>query len=282
MAVIHLRPMIRPSNEFRDAAAPEQGFALLAVLGFLLLFSLVLGAFAAAARLDLLTAQNSYARTRLASAAEALDAYLAWRLGTDKAFKADADRGQYGLQQCRMAPVSFAISLVPHAGLINLNAADKPLLISGLKQTGLDDAEADAAAEEVLQYRSPQKDPADPGPESGLKHAPFEDLVELHELRHLQTIPLRLLSRLFSVVDGMSVLPPVSQALPPSRTYTIQAALFDDDGWAERAAIFAVGEGGGRLANLAYGDSPERPVSVEGCSALDATTASILAKTFER
>ncbi len=283
MAMTHPCPMNRRSDKVSDAAGGEQGFALLAVLGLLLLFSLFLGAFAAAARLDLLTAQNSYARTRLAFGAEAFDAYLAWRLGADLSFKADADRGRYGLQQCLLAQGSFVVSLLPHTRLINLNTADKALLISGLKQAGLSEAEADTAADDVLRYRSSQQDPADMAAEEAVKHAPFEDLVELHDLAALESIPLRLLSRLFSVVDGMSVLPATGQAAGPSRTYTIQTALFNDQGWAERAAIFAVGEDGGssQLASLDYGAPPERPVSSEGCSVLGEAGAEILAKGFE-
>ncbi len=268
------------NSPLTDRSGVDQGFALLAVLGFLLLISLFLAAFAASARLSLLTANNNDVHARLSYAADAITSYIAWRLGSDRDLRRESDLGRKGFEVCRIDQTLIALSILPHGRLTNVNTADDALLASTLDDAGL--ADADQAARAIVQFRSAERDPGagDSDVAGGMRRAPLEDVAELHDIGVLRHLSLRTLNRLFSVQEGRSMKQNDSQTASSSSFYTIQATLFGAGGWGEQGAIFQVGEGGRtkRIANLAFDDPPQRPADGSTCAFLGAPVAQAIAE----
>jgi len=251
----------------------EGGFALLAVLGFMLLFAMVLMPFAAASRVKALSTSYEYDRTRLGYTAEALNGYLAWRLGDDARWRQQAEQGEFLSLDCLIDHAAARISIVPHARLINLNTAEEPLLREGFQNAGLSGHDAQTIASLVMQFRSPRVTDGETatGVAAGLKHAPFEDLSELHDFDRLLDISVIELGRVFSVNSGRAILSKSIESLGPSLNYTIETVLFDRDSSAGDAAIFLAGNEGRRSKRIASIDidaKPERPLRARGCEAV--------------
>ncbi|PDT00065.1 hypothetical protein CO666_32705 [Rhizobium chutanense] len=181
----------------------DDGFALLAVLAFLLLFAALLLPFSSAARLAALTSSHDFEHARLSYAAEAVNAYLADKLASDTSWKGSIkrDAGADGMS-CRIKDLTLAFRMVNHAGLIDLNVATTTTIAAGLAALGLDDRQAGAVANSIVAFRSPQRDTALPiGPEAdfGLKHAPFEDVVELFDFTEMRRFTPEQLGEIFTV-----------------------------------------------------------------------------------
>ncbi|MGK6317749.1 hypothetical protein [Neorhizobium sp. DT-125] len=256
-----------------DESRGEGGFALLAVLGFMLLFAMFLMPFAASSRVKALTSSYEYDQTRLGYAAEAIDGYVAWRLGHDSHWKLRAEEGEFLSLHCMIGDAVITISIVPHARLINLNTAEEPLLRAGFEEIGLTGQEAENIANKVMRFRSLRMidDGEAAGVNAGLKHAPFEDISELHDFDALRGFSLTKLGRTFSVHSGRAILQKPNESSGPSQNYTIETVLFDGDSWGGDAAIFLTGNRmspSRRIASIELDVKPERPKQARGCEAV--------------
>ncbi|MGO7335783.1 hypothetical protein [Rhizobium leguminosarum] len=181
----------------------EDGFALLAVLAFLLLFAALLLPFSSAARLAALTSSHEFEHARLSYAAEAVNAYVAAKFASDPSWISSINRdADANGMSCRIKDLTLMFRMVNHAGLIDLNVAGPTTISAGLAALGLDDRQAGAVANSIVAYRSPQRDtarPIGPEPSFGLKHAPFEDVVELFDFAEMRRFTPEQLSEMFTV-----------------------------------------------------------------------------------
>lgn len=196
------------------------GFALAAVLGFLMLVAALLTPFAVSSRVRGLTAANTFETQRLSLAASAINSRLAAHFTETAASSSDYPQPE----RCAIGQFDIAISVREQHALVDLNYASPPLLVAGLKALELGDTEATAASDEIRAFRSvasfsgisPSTDTvfAD-----GYKHGPFEDVVELQEIPSLRAYSLATLRGYFTVhsksgqVSGHSIDPALSRAM---------------------------------------------------------------------
>ncbi|WP_105435900.1 hypothetical protein [Neorhizobium tomejilense] len=259
-----------------------EGFALLAVLGFILLFAMVLAPFAASSRLKALTVGHEYGQVRLVNTAQAINDYIAWRIGADSRWRGEVDSARLLEAGCAIDGTSVRIAIVPHARLINLNTAEEPLLVAGFKGLGLAGIEAQDTARRIIQFRSPgTADSGDSGIDAGPKRAPFEDLSELHDLKVLRGFSLSDLARVFSVHEGRAILSRSQDLAGMSMFYTIETMLFHGDDFAGSAGVFsaATRSGAGRkIANLSVDIKPPVASSTGSCASFLSEDVSRLLK----
>lgn len=258
---------MRPSH----ARAGEQGFALIAVLGFLMLLAIFLTPFATSARLYALLSDNELQNKRLEQAAEAINRYFIWRLSIDPDWKSQADRGGIDIVGCQIADTDILMSIIPHARLININTADTSLLAAGLNDLGIDLGSASALARDIVAFRSPRsEDVSGEQIQSGLKRAPFEDISELYDFRDLQGVPMSALTRKFSPWAGRSLAAKPDDAPQPSQYYTMTTRIVSPTSSGQDAAVFMAGgsaqQPGTRISPIVQdldGGTPKRVTSCD-------------------
>ncbi len=220
----------------------EQGFALIAVLGFLMLLAIFLTPFATSARLYALLSNNELQNKQLEQTVEAINRYSSWRLSADPDWKSLADRGRIDMVGCQIADTDILMSVIPHAPLININTADTSLLAAGLNDLGIDLGSASALARDIIAYRSPRsEDVSGEQVRFGLKRAPFEDISELYDFRDLQGVPMRALVRTFSAWAGRSLAAKAGDAPQPSSYFTISTRIASPTSSGQDAAVFMAG-----------------------------------------
>jgi len=197
----------------------QAGFALVAVLWFLVLVAAVAAPFAVAARTDYLIASNRLHKMRLDTLAEAVSTLLSLRLmdqGNASALLADIPQDSSPVS-CSVGNYEFGIRLQDQSGLVDLNAADSALLAIGLRAIGVADATGDAVAEAIVSYRNSGFRVSDSPPsiaiEGGLKGGPFETVVELSDFEPLGDFEPATLHRAFTVHSGQGIVA-ASQAPP--------------------------------------------------------------------
>lgn len=188
----------QPSND-----AGRGGFALVAVLGFMLLVSAIVVPFALMAREKLMIASNEIEQQRLAMMADGLVNVISAELFADPEISRLSTNGESS--RCRAGRMNFEVRVQDHAGLIDLNAGDTDLLSRGFVSLGFDRQRAEALASSVISFRTPQSafaataEPLSPlGPREA-KHAPFESIAELQEFTGLASTPLHDLYQVFTV-----------------------------------------------------------------------------------
>lgn len=256
----------------RQGDSDDSGFALLAVLGFILLFAMFLAPFAASSRLKALTVGHEYNQARLGTAVQAINGYIAWRIGADPRWRGAVDGGDLFSSECAIKDVSMKIAIIPHASLINLNTAEQPLLVTGFKGIGLSGLDAQDTAQKVMRFRSPATGNGDDrGIDAGPKHAPFEDISELHDFEALRGIALGDLGRVFSVREGRAILSRSKETGGASMFYTIETVLFDGDDWTGSAAVFSAATRSGpsqKVATMDVDTKPPVPNSKGSCASL--------------
>ncbi|EUB98371.1 hypothetical protein PMI07_004652 [Rhizobium sp. CF080] len=250
----------------------DSGFALLAVLGFILLFAMFLAPFAASSRLKALTVGHEYNQARLGNAVQAINSYLAWRIGADPRWRNVVDGGGLLASECAINDISMKIAIVPHASLINLNTAEEPLLVAGFNGIGLVGIKAQDTAQKVMHFRSPGTGNGDDaGIDAGPKHAPFEDISELHDFEALRGIALSDLGRVFSVREGRAILSRSKETGGMSMFYTIETMLFDGGDWTVSAAVFSAATRSGpsqKVATIDVDTKPPVPKRRGNCASL--------------
>ncbi|RYG99778.1 MAG: hypothetical protein EON58_02680 [Alphaproteobacteria bacterium] len=225
-----------------NRANGEEGFALVVVLAFLMLFAVFLTPFATSARLQVLISGNQFQTLRLGSAANALNDFLNWQINSDVRWREAAERGDLDKVGCTVGSLDLSVTIIPHATLINLNTAEAPLLESGLQRLGINRESALKLVSEVLEFRTPRGyDGVGDGISSGLKRAPFEDISEMHDFSLLRAIPIWSLAKVFSAWSGQSLLSVEDHAKGSSRHFTIASWLFEKGNVGSDAAVYAVG-----------------------------------------
>lgn len=179
----------------------DDGFALVAVLVFMLVVSAIVAPFAIAARTRLMIAGNQTEHERLALLADGLanvvSAQLVQGLWPAAREKNSSSAG------CRSGQFSFEVRVQNHAGLIDLNAAGRDDLAAGFTSLGLSQEVSNSLADSVIRSRSPvsvfgsvfstraelESD----------RHGPFESVSELQELASLPSVPLAALYNTFTI-----------------------------------------------------------------------------------
>ncbi|WP_221165131.1 hypothetical protein [Rhizobium sp. NLR22b] len=267
-----------------DDCADEDGFALLAVLAFLLLFAALLIPFSSAARLAALTSHHSFERSRLAYAAEAINAYTAMKLETDGAWAATI-AGEASGRSCASGDAIVTLRILDHAGLIDLNVAGLATIEAGLAALGLTAPQVTDVASAVILFRSRQSSnspiPAKSEPEYGFKHAPFEDVVELLDFPEMRRFSPEQISEIFTVDSHSAAVSrefasaslrshltdvsgEIRHRLQLSGTYTLATKINSQGEWATDARIVVTGDG--RQTNRRVWALPLSSISRRGLS----------------
>ncbi|MDX8525897.1 hypothetical protein RFM68_15395 [Mesorhizobium sp. MSK_1335] len=180
----------------------SSGFALVAVLVFLLIVSAITSTFALAAWTSRTVAANELQVQRLSLLAQGLTNVLAVRLldeGADTKLPLN-----FQPIACTSNNLAIVTRLQGHAGLIDLNAADHNLLTLGFASLGLD-AEASRDLSIAVEYfRSGASIFAAAAKAKveiagGYKFAQFESVAELQDFAPLRMVPLANLYRTFTV-----------------------------------------------------------------------------------
>lgn len=179
---------------------PDDGFALPAVLIFLLVVAAIVGPFAMAARRTLDASGHRIDRLALDLEAEG---YI--RLFTARAGEIAASAGQGSLAGrtvgCRIRDRRIVARLQDQAGLVDLNGAGRLLLEKGFEAVGLDrDTAARMSGEvEAARRREPSVSSGAVERDLSVRHAPFEAPIELTEFRSLAGLKREVLEGIFTV-----------------------------------------------------------------------------------
>jgi general secretion pathway protein K len=180
----------------------DSGFALVAVLWFLLLVSVVVASFAVTARTDYLVSANARQKLRLDMLADGIATALSLQLTSrNRSGQLNEVRMDSSPLSCSAGRYTVGILIQDQAGLIDLNAASEALLATGLRSLGLSADEAVAAA--IVSFRSyaPQAvvARADIPVLGGRKAGPFESVTELSDIQALSDFEPADLHRAFTV-----------------------------------------------------------------------------------
>ncbi|MDX8525888.1 hypothetical protein RFM68_15350 [Mesorhizobium sp. MSK_1335] len=188
---------------FDRSADNNAGFALVAVLVFMLIVSAIVVPFALTARSRLMIASNESEHQRLSMVADGLVNVVAGELFEGAATARLPQNAEPAL--CHSGHFSFDLRVQDHRGLIDLNAANDQLLAQGLASFGFDPQTAGQIANAIVAFRNPPNafaagtQPRSPlGPPQN-KFAAFESVSELQEFSALASIPLRDLYDVFTV-----------------------------------------------------------------------------------
>ncbi|PWW01508.1 hypothetical protein DFR52_102170 [Hoeflea marina] len=234
----------------RRPITDDRGFALVAVLFFLIVLAAVLTPFTIAARTYQLVVRNTLAASASTAALSSIlqTGALVFTLG-----EANGLRWPDPTLVCeiRLGPDSRVIlRYVNHAGLIDLNAAPPELLAFGFRALGLDPDAADGVAAAVVAFRT-----ADTGSghamlaesvavAGGLKRGPFEAVAELSDFQPLAATANRRLEEVFTVLSGAGTvdrlrLTPVLEAMLRRGAGDAHAFLIESGGRAPAVTLEA-------------------------------------------
>lgn len=223
-------PLLRAAHRSRR----EQGFALAAVLGFILIISAFLSNFAVSSRVHMLTTSNIFEETKARWAIEALLTEVAREYA--QSTLASTVYSPFNLREavaCQAGPVAISLRLQEHSGLIDLNAASVELLALGYQSLGLDAEVSQRLAEQTDQYRnmtpSPDPLPIDGAVADGYKHAAFEDVRELYDFEPLRAFAQATLMQTFTVFTKSGTLS--AENLPEKLHAAINASGQKAEAW---------------------------------------------------
>jgi general secretion pathway protein K len=232
--------MLRMSESINRVADEDGGFALVAVLLFLLLVAAIVTPFAVAARTNLLVVANRGQQDRLNELADAVLTMVAIRQ-----FSAAGGTQVFPLNStpvaCDVSGYSVTAELQDQIGLIDLNAADSTTLATGIESLGMPLEQATAIADAIVDYRSYEPQTTKQGASiqilGGTKHGPFEAVIELSDFRPLQDIPPADLYRTFTVHSRKGV---VNLSQAPRRLAVILKGAATSEDSATRSAPMAI------------------------------------------
>lgn len=202
--------MINDRQTENAADSSQSGFALVSVLGLFLLTSFILFAFLESSRLRSVTSATEYQSFRYRLMSEAIFQVIADRI-VDGTYSAGGEPAETW-QACRIGDYLFLLRVTDHAGLVDLNTADQKLLEHGFVALGLEAGKARILAQAATEYR--QINPLEQtlsesviGP-LGLKHAPFEDILELRDFPDVKPFTQHEIARVFTVDSrGATIFP---------------------------------------------------------------------------
>lgn len=170
----------------RDLEQGQDGFALIAVLLFLLVATAIITPMVLAARTDFLLSSRDYLKTRHAVLAESILNIVSWELASLGLEKNEALLLNSEPMKAVCGSYAISITVQDQAGLIDINAAPERLLESGFQALGFSGSEARSLSEITIAYRTPQVNGVLPprGADdlsNGLKYFAFEAIEEIYE-----------------------------------------------------------------------------------------------------
>jgi len=200
----------KPVNSQAPCEPRSSGFALVAVLVFLLVVSTITAGFALAAWTRRTVATNELQTQKLSLLAEGLTNVLAARLSGEGS--GSQLPGNFEPVACKASGLTIVTRLQGHAGLIDLNAADHDLMALGFASLGLDAETSRDLSIAVEYFRSgasifaaAAKAKVDVA--GGYKFAQFESVAELQDFAPLRTVPLAALYRTFTISSRGAFVP---------------------------------------------------------------------------
>jgi len=188
----------------RETVEPgRSGFALVGVLAFLLVISALVVPFVVTAKTRLLIANNEIEHEKLSLLAMGLVNVLSTTITSGTAANLLLD---FSPMRCRAGNLLVQAQVQDHNGLIDLNAAEPPLLALGFAALGLGPAEASKTTDTVVAFRNSVSafsatdvSTDQTAVRGGFKRAPFESVSELNDIATLRGIPTSRLHGVFTV-----------------------------------------------------------------------------------
>ncbi|MEZ0001740.1 general secretion pathway protein K [Sinorhizobium fredii] len=173
----------------------DAGFGLVSALLFVLLISAAIAPLAIAGRVQALSTAYTHERRDFEILADGLVRTI-YALDTD-------ERTPTRRQRCETEHYVFYVDIQDQSGLVDLNSASGQLLEFGFRSLGMNEADAVAAATLTERYRSPSGGDATDigGNPVDLKHAPFEDVIELADIIGAGAVGKSQVSRVFTVFN---------------------------------------------------------------------------------
>ncbi|MEX0347707.1 MAG: hypothetical protein AB3N20_22490 [Rhizobiaceae bacterium] len=183
----------------------KDGFALVAVLLFLLVVTAVITPFILAARTDFLLASNAHHKARQGHSAAGLANLIARQLASLDVEQNEKIALNSQPMRSLCGDKMIEIRVQDQLGIINLNLAPVELLRAGFAVLPQDEISAGELADLALAYRSPDA-PAGGVDEKllqdGLKRASFEVVEELYEFPGIPKMAVSELSAVFTTYGG--------------------------------------------------------------------------------
>ena len=169
---------MKPELALQASVAPraQAGVALAIVLWFIAGMSLLVAGIVSQARVDTHMAQLHVARAKAVAAGDGAIRLRLAELLTARGSPAGEGSGASG-GYYRLGEDEVRVTLVPVAGLIDINSATPDVLLGLFLQAGVEQDEAQALAENVLKSRSPAAAPGAPGGSGRLEA--MEDLLRV-------------------------------------------------------------------------------------------------------
>jgi general secretion pathway protein K len=188
----------------------ERGAAFVLVLWLLALLTILLGSFALISRTEALQARHLFDTTAARYAAEAGINRVVYQMAIpDPQLRWVPDGRPYEVE---FEQAQLVIRVTDESGLIDLNAADTLTLSNLLVANGLDQGQADAIADAILDWRdtddllSPNgaEDPdyEAAGYDYGAKDAPFDTVSELQQVMGVDAGLYERLAPAFTIYSG--------------------------------------------------------------------------------
>lgn len=193
-----------------------EGFALVAVLVFLMAVSAIVAPLALTARTDFVISSRAYFAERQTLMASSLTWAIARQLAALPGGAAALPRNSSATRTvCGTRQVTVRIQ--DQNSLVNLNTAGRGLLTAGFEAIGLDNGQAVDLARIAMTYRD--REGGDGAVDSvalsdGFKFARFEAIEELHEFSGLEKAPTELLARVFTVHGFRSTIVSANISVP--------------------------------------------------------------------
>jgi len=198
-------PFILKTNDCvnNEDAHGQNGFALIAVLLFLMIVTAIITPMVLAARTDFLLTSRGYLNTRQAVLAEGILNVMIWQAAAFTEVRNENLQLDSTPLQAICGDHAITIVMQDQASLIDINVAPVDLLEAGFTALGFDRGDAIGLSETVLAYRLPESSGV-PEPRyaneliAGLKHSAFEAIEELYEFPGFSKMSPSNISKVFT------------------------------------------------------------------------------------
>lgn len=218
----------RPAK-LEQTDCPQSGFALIAVLLFLLVATAIITPMVLAARTDFLLSSRDYLNTRQSIVSESVLNIINWELASLGVEKNEALALNSEPMQMVCGDYAITIAIQDQAGLVDINAAPERLLQAGFQALGFSGNEASSLSKLAIAYREPKIGNTVPPRNAdeltnGLKHFGFEAIEEIYEFPGFAKMPPGRLSQVFTVftkqatINSRVMSPLLAEILPDEAT----------------------------------------------------------------
>lgn len=183
----------------------RDGFALVAVLLFLLVVTAVITPFILAARTDFLLASSAHHKARQGHSAAGIANLIARQLASRKVEQNEKIAVNSEPMRSVCGDKMIEVRVQDQLGIININLAPVELLRAGFAVLPQDELSPGELADFALAYRSPDAPAGGVDEEllqDGLKRAPFEAIEELYEFPGIPRMAVSELSAVFTTHGG--------------------------------------------------------------------------------